>query len=151
MDEMAKGQTFTFKPTPFLGTPRVIAPPKNGHRSAAVLFVIPGLHIGARERPAFLGIAKACGLDVFDAALELGNSQTEDQDYTLVSIAFYVPEGPSEEETSRNVNNVGRLLLERFMGSLSFLARMRFSAVAAQTAVARGDGKFATQLEAQSR
>ena len=151
MDETPKEQTFTFKPTQFLGTPRVIGPPKNGHRSAALLFVIPGLHIGARERPAFLAIAKACGLDVFDATLELGKSQPEDQDYTLVSIAFYVPEGPSEEETSRNVNDVGRLLLERFMGSLSFLAGMRFSAVAAQTTVARGDGKFATRLEAHSK
>lgn len=151
MDETPEKQAFKFKPTQFLGTPRIMAPPKNGHKSAALLFVIPGLHIGVREQPPFLAIAKACGLDVFEAALELGKSQPGDQDYTLVSIAFYVPEEPSDEETSRNVNDIGRLLLERFMGSLSFLAGMRFSAVAAQTTVARGDGKFATRLEAQSR
>ncbi len=149
MEEEPKQHGYTFKPTQFLGTPRVIAPPKNGHRSAAVLFVIPSLRIGERDRPKFLAIAKACCLDVFDAELEIGKFQPGDQDCTLVSIAFYVPEAASEDETKQSVNNVGRLLLERFMGSLSFLMGMRFSALAAQTAIALDNGRLSSRLEMQ--
>jgi len=69
-----------------------------------------------------------------------------------VSIAFYVPEAEAAtDETGEALENHARLLVERFMGILSFYAGVKVSGIHAQTTRVSGDGKFTARLEVAER
>lgn len=112
--------------------------------------MIPGLHVSKKHYGRLEVMAKACGDDVYGSAFEEVKT-TSDIECTLVSIAFYAPEKSIEHELRVEVGNHGRLILERFLGALSFHTGLRFSAIEAQTAMAQPDGSYATHLEATSK
>ncbi|MEA1958483.1 MAG: hypothetical protein U9N44_02255 [Chloroflexota bacterium] len=146
MNEQGKTYSFRFKPVQYLGEPLIQAPQKKGFLSATIQFIIPGLYIN-EEGHEFLAISKHCGIDVYDAKLEIVENQDQSQKATLTSIAFYVPKSVENTNIDQEVENQARLLIERFMGILSFFAGKKFSVVNAQTSIIHDDGKVLTKLD----
>lgn len=149
-DEKATSQAFKFRPRQSLGPPRTIAPPRAGSVSATVQFVILGFNFPESERSNFLNIATRCGLPVYDAKTERVRSQ-DGQESTLVSIAFYVPEPAANQSHKAAVDETSVLLVERFMGTLSFHAGMKCLAVATQTSIIGEGGQVSTLMEPSGR
>jgi len=151
-DQDAHTDTYLFRPRQFLGPPLTVAPPKAGLVSANVQFIIRDLHIKADDRRAAAEISKHCGLDTFNTVTETRENKATGRKGTLVSIAFYVPEAEAAtDETGEALENHARLLVERFMGILSFYAGVKVSGIHAQTTRVSGDGKFAARLEVAER
>ena len=150
MNKEDDGSIFMFKPVPYLGKPRAVAPERTGFISATVQFVVPELAIG-KDHDSFLSISEYCGIEVENAAHEIGLNNRNGRKVTLVSLAFYVPKLEEEEKADQSIQNKARLLMERFVGILSFYAGIKCSAVAAQTSVVQEGGRLATRLEASKR
>ena len=136
------------QPRPFLGPPRVLAPRKDGHISATVQFIVPGLPMGARDRERALALFDRLGLSIHQAVIERVANEATGQTGVLVSATFYVAEkGP---EADADIDTTSALLVERFLGMLSFLAGVRCVAVNAQT-TRTGESGYSTTLEPHSR
>lgn len=136
------------QPRPFLGPPRVLAPRKEGHISATVQFIVPGLPMGARDRERALALFDRLGLSIHQAVIERVANEATGQTGVLVSATFYVPE--KQAEADADIDTTSALLVERFLGMLSFLAGVRCVAVNAQT-TRTGESGYATTLEPHSR
>jgi hypothetical protein len=137
------------QPRPFLGPPRVLAPRKEGHVSATVQFIVPGLALGAPDRERALGLFERIGITIHEAAIERVANEATGQTGILVSATFYVTEKrPSEVDV--DIDTASALLVERYLGMLSFLAGMRCVAINAQT-TRTGESGYSTTLEPVSR
>jgi hypothetical protein len=143
-------RTSLVKPRQFLGPPRVLAPRKPGYASATVQFIVPALVVAAEDRPRLLSIFEHVGIEIHAAAIERVANEATNQVGTLVSATFHVAEGQSEEATDTAVDNASALVVERFLGMLSFLTGSKRVAVNAQTTRSR-DSTFSTTLEPTSR
>jgi hypothetical protein len=149
MSEEGSLRTVLGQPRPFLGPPRVLAPRKDGHVSATVQFIVPGLALGTRERGRAVELFDRIGVTIHQAALERVANEATGQTGILVSATFYVAERHASE-VDDDIDTASALLVERFLGMLSFLAGMRCVAVNAQT-TRTGEGGYSTTLEPQSR
>jgi hypothetical protein len=137
------------QPRPFLGPPRVLAPRKEGHVSATVQFIVPGLALGAQDRERALGLFERIGITIHEAAIERVANEATGQTGILVSATFYVTEKRASE-VDVDIDTASALLVERYLGMLSFLAGMRCVAINAQT-TRTGESGYATTLEPVSR
>jgi hypothetical protein len=151
MAEEGSLRTSLVKPRQFLGPPRVLAPRKAGHVSATVQFIVPALVVASEDRPRLMNIFEHVGIDIHAAAVERVANEATNQVGTLVSATFHLPEGASEEATDAAVDNVSALLVERFLGMLSFLTGSKRVAVNAQTTRSHEGASFSTTLEPTSR
>jgi hypothetical protein len=138
------------RPRPFLGPPRVLAPRKEGQVSAAVQFIVPGLIASAAERERMIGLFERTGVPVHAAVIERASNEGTGQPGVFVSATFYVPDGPPED-ADRAIDTASSLLVERFLGMVSFLAGVRCVAINAQTTRTGEGSSFSTTLEPSSR
>jgi hypothetical protein len=150
MSEEGSLRTSLSKPRPFLGPPRVLAPRKAGHVSATVQFIVPGLAVSGGERERLVGFFDHVGAGVHAAAIERVTNEATGQTGILVSATFYVPDqGPDDADAA--IDTASALIVERFLGMLSFLAGVRCVAINAQTTRTGEGSTFATTLEPSSR
>jgi hypothetical protein len=150
MSEEGSLRTSLGQPRPFLGPPRVLAPRKEGHVSATVQFIVPGLALGARDRERAVELFDRLGLSVHQAAIERVTNEATAQTGILVSATFYVT-ATQPQDADRAIDATSALLVERFLGMLSFLAGLRCVAVNAQTTRTGEEGGYSTTLEPRSR
>ena len=137
------------QPRPFLGPPRVLAPRKDGHISATVQFIVPGLAMAARDRERALALFDRLGVNIHQAVIERVANEATGQTGVLVSATFYVAEKQGSEADADS-DTASALRVERFLGMLSFLAGVRCVAVNAQT-TRTGESGYSTTLEPHSR
>jgi len=150
-DSMSNENVYLFKPAQLIGDPFVTAPIKDGYLSANIQFIIPDLNVGKSDRHALSEISKYCGLDVFDTASTTKENKETGRRATVVSIAFYIPMPTEENRRQQEAENQGRMILERFMGILSFYAGVKCSAVHAQTNVLHSATSGSITLEPVQR
>jgi hypothetical protein len=143
-------RTALARPRPFLGPPRVLAPRKEGHVSATVQFIVPGLVASAEDRQRALALFEHLEVPVHAAAIERASNEGTGQPGIFVSATFYVPDGPPEG-ADQAIDTASALLVERFLGLLSFLAGVRCVAINAQTSRTGEGSTFSTTLEPSSR
>jgi hypothetical protein len=144
-------QQFAFTPRQFLGAPLVSAPPKAGHTQAAVQFIIPGLAVGKRQREAILKLCDYIGREIYCADLKKVATETTKEIGTLVAIAYYIPNVETEEAIAKSVDDAGIVIVERFLGMLSFIAGVRLVAAHTQTTWVKNTGSMSTKLEPHGR
>lgn len=131
MSEVGSLRTSLSKPRPFLGPPRVLAPRKEGHVSATVQFIVPGLALAAGERERLVKLFDRLDAGVQAAAIERVANEATGQTGILASATFYVPaKRPDEAEAA--IDTASALVVERFLGVLSFLAGVRCVAINAR-------------------
>jgi hypothetical protein len=143
-------RTALTRPRPFLGPPRVLAPRKEGHVSATVQFIVPGLVASAEDRQRALALFEHLEVPVHAAAIERASNEGTGQPGIFVSATFYVPDN-APEDADRAIDTASALLVERFLGLLSFLAGVRCVAINAQTTRTGEGATFSTTLEPSSR
>lgn len=124
MDD-AEYKTYLFKPVQPL-FPSLSAPYDSGKISVNLQFIIPGLHVAEKEKNKYSELIKKCLDDVWDSRIQLLKSKETEAIATLIEIAFYINE--SEENSHRSLQNKSRLLIERFLGILSFSAGIKLCA-----------------------
>lgn len=134
-------EEYMFKPTQFFGAPPVFPPSSEGKIPAAVQFIIPGLHIG-KDKENSLNLAKSCGNELWEVSLDKAHNTETKEEATHVTFAFYVSHTDDENEVTRTVESTGRILIERYLGLLSFFAGIKCSAVAIQHTIARPEGSL---------
>jgi len=139
-------QEFLFKPVQHLGPPKIFPPPENGKLSIAVRFVIPGLTSKKKEELARL--AHRCGIDLWGVDFENVTNKTQ-QSGILVTFCLYIP--LPDEEDSFVVEATARLLVERYLGLLSFCTGLKLSKVALQLLTSKNGEIFHTILPMGSR
>jgi hypothetical protein len=150
MSDEGSLRTALSKPRPFLGPPRVLAPRKEGHVSATVQFIVPGLVVSAAERERLVGLFDRLDVAVEAAAIERAANEATGQSGILVSATFYVL-AKSADEAEAVIDTASALLVERFLGVLSFLAGVRCVAINAQTTRTGEGASYSTTLEPSSR
>src|SRR5688572_4277065 len=128
MSEEGSLRTSLSKPRPFLGPPRVLAPRKADHVSATVQFIVPGLAVSGAERERLVRFFDHVGMSVHAAAIERVANEATGQTGILVSATFYVPERGADDADAA-IDTASALLVERFLGMLSFLAGVRCVAI----------------------
>lgn len=136
-----------------LGSPLVSAPPKEGSLSVTVQFLIPGFNLANKEKKAFVGLADRCGFDVYamECRKVMENSTTKEDEprrAVLASIAFYVAHVEGKDDEAQEVDKQSRLLVERYMGVLSFYAGMKLPVQDVQHTVIGADGQNRLRLDA---
>lgn len=150
MSEVGSLRTSLSKPRPFLGPPRVLAPRKEGHVSATVQFIVPGLALATGERERLVKLFDRLDAGVQAAAIERVANEGTGQTGILASATFYVPaKRPDEAEAA--IDTASALVVERFLGVLSFLAGVRCVAINAQTTRTGEGATYSTTLEPSSR
>src|SRR5437867_2494730 len=111
-----------FRPVQFFGVVPVMPTPKPGLRGAIVQFVIPGLHIAGRDRSEFEKFALSCDEAVERASFDSVTADRNKQPGTLASLAFHCVPDSDEEAHRPAADRIGRLIAEKFVGLLSFVA-----------------------------
>lgn len=119
MDE-PQYETHLFKPVRPL-FPSLLAPYEKGKISVNLQFIIIGLKIPEEEKSNYYKLIKKFFNEIWGSKIQ-DNAQA-----TLVEIAFYINE--SEEDYHRAIENKSRLLIERFLGIISFSAGIKLSAI----------------------
>jgi hypothetical protein len=150
MSEEGSLRTSLSKPRPFLGPPRVLAPRKEGHVSATVQLIVPGLSASSSDRARLVDLFDRVGVSIHAAAVERVTNEATGQTGIIVSATFYVPETHTDDADAV-IDTTSALIVERFLGMLSFLAGVRCVAVNAQTTRTGEGTTFATTLEPSSR
>jgi hypothetical protein len=116
---------------------------------AIAQFVIPGLSVVGEERE-FARLAAKCSDTVERMALQPVKADNNDQPGTLISIAFhYVPDG--DDGPTGRAETLGRLLIQRFVGMLSFAFGQRIGAVHQQIVKVRHNGQMSVGLHPERK
>jgi hypothetical protein len=118
-----------FTPAQNLGHPSVFPPAAQGRIPVSVQFIIPGLKVGKHDEKNITQLAHKCGIEVYDVDTELVQNKRTKGYATLVTFAFYVNPASNEDENKKAIQSVSRLLVERFLGLLSFFLGTKLSAV----------------------
>lgn len=132
-----------FKVGQDLGHPSVFPPVIRGKIGASVQFIIPGLKLSKDDNRFITQLSGKCGMGLCGFDTKLMVTKDTKQPGTLVTLAFYVVSNNKEEENNRVISYNSRLLVERFLGLLSFFAGMKLSFVNLQiTTVGKEKGHF---------
>jgi hypothetical protein len=115
---------FLFQPVQRFGLPKIFPPASENKIPAAAQFVVPGLRIG-KDKPIFVELARSCGSEVWDVSIDSGHNTKTQEQATLFTLAFYIPHLDSQEEIGQSVQAVGRLLVERYLGLISFFGGIK--------------------------
>lgn len=132
---------FLFKPVQFFGNPPLFPPMSDGKIPAAAQFVIPGLRIG-QDKDNFIKLGRSCGDEVWDVSLAAGRNDRTGEEATLVTFAFYIPHTEGEHKIKQSTEATGRLLVERYLGLLSFFGGIKCSFTALQFTIGNTEGQF---------
>jgi hypothetical protein len=129
MDTDSSENTYLFNLVQNLGQPSVFPPPMKGKTQASVQFIIPKLKLGNRDNKYINELAYRCGVDVWKTHTQQTSNTRNNKPATFVTFAFYIDSNYKEEDKNNVIMSVSRLLVERFLGILSFLFGMKLSAV----------------------
>lgn len=99
--------------------PNLFAPNERGKISVTLQFVIPGLKLPEKEKSNLYILIKKLFNEIWNAKIQC-NSQA-----SLIEIAFYINEG---DDHHRAIENKSRMIIERFLGILSYSAGIKLSA-----------------------
>ncbi len=148
----AKWSSYLFKPVQFLGQPMVFPPPSEGKLPASAQFIVPGLKLGKNAEKRAAELAQNCGVELWGVRTSLVTSERTKEPATLFSFAFYVSPKGGKEANDQLVMSTARLLVEQFLGLLSFLAGIRLSFVHLQATTSGGEeGHYSTILPVTRR
>ena len=106
--------------------PSIIAPVENGKVSVNLQFVITSFDITDESRDVFNKLIGKCLDEIWGSDVVLIKCRETGLVQTLVEIAFYINE--NEADYNRTIQNKSRLLIERFLGFVSFCAGIKISA-----------------------
>jgi hypothetical protein len=119
---------YLFRPAQLFGPPSVIAPLQTGKISVTLQFIVPGLHISKAEKEKYNKLIKNCLGDVWGSdTANVENKETRTE-ATLVTIAFYIDYLEDDTERHQAIENKSRILIERFLGIVSYCAGIKLSA-----------------------
>jgi hypothetical protein len=152
MSGNSQDNLYLFKPAQNLGEPKIFPPPAQGKIPASVQFIIPGLRLGKRDKENITQLAHKCGVEVYGIDTDLVQNNRTKEPATLVTFAFYVNPASNENENKQVIQSVSRILVERFLGLLSFFVGMKLSAVNMQyTTTGKEKGRYSKILPVYSR
>jgi hypothetical protein len=120
--------SYLFEPTKLMGTPSVIAPPMIGKISVALQFIVPGLDIAQTERDDFKKLIKNCSQSVYDSSIAIVKSKATGEEATFITIAFHIDYFGGNAECHQAIENESRILIERFLGIVSYCAGIKLMA-----------------------
>lgn len=129
MSKNSQESLYLFKPVQFLGPPKIFPPPAQDKIPASVQFIIPGFKLNNRDKKHITRLAHQCGTDLWGIDTSHAVNNRTKEPATLVTFAFYVATINSENEKHQAIVSTSRLLIERFLGLLSFIAGVKLSAV----------------------
>jgi len=119
-------ELYLFRPARLLGEPSVIAPPESGKISVSLQFIIPNVHISDAEKGKYRLLMKNCLSVVWDS--DVSNLKNEaGAQATLVTVAFYVDNQNGDNELHQAIENKSRILIERFLGVVSYCCGVKLS------------------------
>jgi hypothetical protein len=117
-----------------------------------VQFIIPGLKLGKHDKKNITQLAHKCGIDLWAVDTHLTENTRTKEPATLVTFAFYVNPASNEDENKQVIQSVSRLLVERFLGLLSFFLGTKLSAVNMQyTTTGKEEGHYSKILPVSAR
>lgn len=140
---------YLFKPAQFFGRPRIFPPPAQGKIPASVQFIIPGFKLGDRDKKRVIQLAHKCGEDIWGIHINRAENKRTKEPATFVTFAFYV--NSTSDEDKQVIQSVSRLLVERFLGLLSFFVGKKLSAVNIQPTTIGNEGQYLAILPMVAR
>ncbi len=151
MNQNPEEKSFLFKPGQFLGPPKIFPPIVSGKIPVSVQFVIPGLKVGNKTKKTIVQLAYKSGADIWGVETNtVENSATKDP-ATHVTIAFYINLVNGDDEKQRAIISSSRLLVEHFLGLLSFSIGAKLSAVHIQPTTINDKGQYSQILSMSKR
>jgi len=150
MGQNSQGDSYFFKPVQFLGEPKVFPPPAEGKLPLSVQFIIPELKLGNRHKKFITQLARKCSTELWGVDTQRVQNRRTKKDATLVTFAFYLPFGTTEEEYPNDILFASYLLVLRFVGLLSFYVGLKLSVVHIQPTI-RKNGHYSQILPAAKR
>jgi hypothetical protein len=120
--EEASFATYLFRPAQLLGIPSVVAPSESGKISVSLQFIIPGFHISKAEKQKYNELIKKCHVGVWGSDIQNVKNNETGASATLVTIAYYIDKPGDDSERNQIIQNMSRLLIERFLGVVSYCA-----------------------------
>jgi len=152
MSGNSQDSLYLFKPVQNLGYPSVFPPEAQGRIPASVQFIIPKLKLGEHDKKHVTQLAHKCGIDLWAADTHPTENTRTKEPATLVTFAFYVNPASNEDENKQTIQSVSRLLVERFLGLLSFFFGTKLSAVNMQyTTIGKEEGHYSKILPVSAR
>lgn len=137
---------YLFKPAQFLGHPTVFPPPAQGKLQASVQFIVPGLKLGNKDRKRVTQLAHNCGMELWAVDTQRVENKRTKEPATLFTFAFYVSPARSKDENGQVILSTSRLLVERFLGLMSFFAGIRLSFAHLQATTMGKEGHYVLTL-----
>ena len=111
------------RPAHPLGIPNVIAPSKSGKNSVSLQFIIPDLHISKAKEQKYNELIKKChAVSVWGSDISSVKNRETGASATLVTIAYHIDNLEDGSERHQIIQNMSRLLIERFLGVVSYCA-----------------------------
>ena len=143
---------YLFKTVQDLGQPAIFPPAAQGRIPASVQFIIPGFKVGNHDKRYITQLAHKCGIDLWEIAIHHTENKRTKEPATLVTLAFYVNPTSNEDENKQVIQSMSRLLVERFLGLLSFFVGMKLSAINMQyTTIGKEEGHYSKILPSSAR
>jgi len=148
----SQDRLYLFKTVQDLGQPTVFPPAAQGKIPASVQFIIPGFKLGNHDKRHITQLAYKCGGDLWKIATRHTETERTREPATLVTFAFYVNPTSDEDENKQVIQSMSRLLVERFLGLLSFFVGMKLSAINMQyTTIGKEEGQYSKILPSSAR
>ena len=138
--------SYFFKPVQLIGKPYIFPPLVNGKIPVSVQFFIPNLSIGSKEKSSITKLAENCKIDVWGTDFQRASNERTKEPATLVTLAFYIDGVVEEDKLPNKIMSVSRLLVERFLGLLSFLFGIKLTSIHMQYTTINKDGSYNTIL-----
>lgn len=134
-----------------LGHPTVFPPAAQGKIPASVQFLIPGFKIHKDDKKDLNQLANKCGIDLWKMDTQHVTNKRTKEPATLVTFAFYANLNGNEDENQTAIQTMSRLLVERFLGLLSFFSGIKLSAINMQYTTIGKDGKYSKTFPSSAR
>lgn len=142
--ENISGYDYTFQPAQLLGQPSVIAPSMSGKISVSLQFIVPDLQIAGIDIDRYKKIILRCIDGIWDSdILNIENRDTKARSI-LVTIAFYIEYIQDKIELHDAIENQSRIIIERFLGIVSYCAGIKVRAINIITTRRDGSNLVAT-------
>lgn len=142
--ENISGYDYTFQPTQLLGQPSVIAPSMSGKISVSLQFIVPDLRIAGIDIERYKKIILRCIDDVWDSDILNDENRDTKARSILVTIAFYIEYIQDKIELHNAIENQSRIIIERFLGIVSYCAGIKVRAINIITTTRDGSKFVAT-------
>jgi hypothetical protein len=116
-----------------------------GKISVSLQFIVPDLQVAKNELEKYKILVAKCIEGVWDSDLVNVENKEAKAHATLVTIAFYMEYLQEDHELHHAIENKSRIIIERFLGVVSFCAGIKMRAVNVIT-TRRNGSSFVTTL-----